>query len=331
MYNRRVRRRWLAISILAVIFAAGIAAAWLWWRSTAPRVARLLPEADGYFYVDLATLRHAGAVDQLPPVSEDPGYRDFIEATGFRFERDIDSAAFAIHGPLDFDSAALETLRFSEVLNGNIDRQRATAFLGKIAQQTATYRGREVFYIPSQGRTVRVTFLDDHNVAVSNTDSDAPLHTIIDKFSGRTLARSAPMLREFYGEVPVGSLVWMIERVNSAPAERHGTFITAELRRMLVGSTMIASARFIISLKVRIEAIAPTEEKASQIGQNVGAFLQLYGITEQQMRPGGADPDVKAALNSLQVEQAGKRVFVTAEVPVRVLRKLAQSPVGQTQ
>ena len=130
--------------------AAGIAAAWLWWRSTAPRVARLLPEADGYFYVDLATLRHAGAVDQLPPVSEDPGYRDFIEATGFRFERDIDSAAFAIHG---------------------------------------------------------------HTVAVSNADSDAPLHTILDKFSGRSLARSAPMLREFYGEVPVGSLVWLIVRV----------------------------------------------------------------------------------------------------------------------
>jgi hypothetical protein len=139
------------------------------------------------------------------------------------------------------------------------------------------------------------------------------------------------MLHEFYGEVPIGSLVWLIARVNAAPAQRSGGLITAELRRILSGSTIVASARFITALNVRIEAIAPTEEKASEIGQNAGAFLQLYGAAEQEAQPGGADPDIKAALKSLQVEQQGKRVFVTADVPVRVLRKLAQPPAGQTQ
>jgi hypothetical protein len=331
MYNRRVRRRWIAISILAVIFAAAIAAAWLWWRSTAPRVARLLPEAEGYFYIDLVTLRRAGAINQLPPVGEDPEYRDFIQATDFRFERDLNAAAFAIHGQIGFDPAALEGLRFSEVFNVNIDRQRATAFLRGIAQKTATYREREIFYIPHQGRTVRATFLDDHDVAVSNADSDAPLHAIVDKFTERTLASPAPMLREFYGEVPFGSLVWLIARINPAAAEPRGALITSELGRMLGGSTMIASARFITSLNLCIEAIAPTEVQAGEIGQNAGAFLQLYGLAEQQAEPGGADPDIKAALKSLQVEQQGKRVILTADIPARMLRKLAQQPTNQTQ
>jgi hypothetical protein len=324
VYNRRVRQRWIAILVLVLIVAGGAVAAWVWWRSTAPREARLLPEANGYFYIDLATLRRAGAIDQLPPVSEDPEYRDFIQATGFRFERDVNSAAFAIHGSIDFDSSALEALRFSEILNANIDRHRATAFLRKIAQQTATYRDREVFYIPHQGRTVRVTFLDDHDVAISNADTDGPLHTIIDKFMVRGLASPSIMLREFYPEAPLGSLTWLIAEVSSTPAMRSGPLLSSELRRILGGSTLIASARFVTALELRIEAIAPNEEKANEIGQNAGTFLQLYGAAQQQTGAGGSDPDIKAALNSLQVQQDGRRVFLTASIPVRVLRKLTR-------
>lgn len=324
MYNRRVRRRWIAILSLALIVAGAALTAWIWWRSNPPRQARLLPDADGYFYIDLATLRRTGAIEQLQPVSEEAEYRDFIQATGFRFERDVNAAAFAIHGQLDFDTAALESLRFSEILNGNIDRQRATAFLRKIAQQTATYRNHEVFYIPYQGRTVRATFLDEHNVALSNADSDAPLHSIIDKFSERGPVPASPMLREFYAEVPLGSLAWLITKVSAASSVHRGVSLSSELRRILGSSTMIASLRFVTAIDARIEAIAPSEEKANEIAQNAGAFLQLYGVAEEQAQPGGADPDIKAALKSLQVQQNGQRVLLTASIPPRVLKKLAQ-------
>lgn len=317
-------RRWIAILVLLLLVAGAATAAYFWWRGTPPRAARLLPEADGYFYVDLGVLRRAGAINQLPPVSEEKEYKDFLQATGFRFERDIDSVAFAIHGALDFDSAALETLRFSEVFSGNIDRNRATAYLRGIAQQTATYRDREVFYIPHSGLTARVAFLDDHNVAVSNAGSDAPLHAIIDKFAARAPASAAPMLHEFYNQVPLGSLAWLISKTDAAPANRRGALLTSELQRILGGSTLVASARFISALDVKVEAIAPNDDKANEIGQNAGAFLQLYGLAEQQMRPGGSDPDIKAALKSIQVEQDGRRVILTASVPPRVLRKLAQ-------
>ncbi len=324
MYNRGVRRRSVAILILALIVAGAAVAAWTWWRSTAARDVRLLPDADGYFYIDLATLRRAGAIDQLPPVSEDPEYRDFIQATGFRFERDVNSAAFAIHGQPGFDAAALESLRFSEVFSGNIDRERATAYLRKIAQQAASYRGCEIFYVPYQGRTVRVTFLDDHHVAVSNAESDAPLHSVIEKFAQTGPTSSPRLVAEFYPEVPAGSLVWLIARLNSAGEPARGAVLSSALQRTLGGSTAIASLRFLTALDVRIEAIAPTQEKASEIAQDAGTFLQLYTVAQQQAGAGGSDPDVKAALRSLEVQQDGRRVVLTASIPPRVIRKLAR-------
>ncbi|MBV8208116.1 MAG: hypothetical protein JO041_15130 [Acidobacteria bacterium] len=323
-YNRPVRRPWIALVILLAVLAGATVAALLWWRSSPPRSARLLPEADGYFYLDLGVLRRAGALNQLPPVIEDREYRDFVEATGFRFERDVDSVALAIHGQAGFDSAALDALRFTDVFSGRIDRVRASTYLRSIAQHTESYRGREVFYIAHQGVTSRVAFLDDGHVALSNAGTDAPLHSTIDKFVERGFAAPAPLLREFYGELPAASLAWLIARTSEPAGRRHGALLSSELQRTLGGSTMLASARFLGSLDVSVEAIAPTERKAGEIAQNAGTLLQLFGITQQQVQPGGGDADIKAVLSSLQVSQQGRRVILTAEVPVRVLKKLTE-------
>src|SRR5438876_12264757 len=64
-----------------------------------PEPALLLPGADGFLYVNLKWMRRINTGAQLPPVSHDPEYEQFIQATGFQFERDLDQAAFAIHYP----------------------------------------------------------------------------------------------------------------------------------------------------------------------------------------------------------------------------------------
>src|SRR5713226_787524 len=58
-----------------------------------PEPARLLPGADGFLYVNLKWVRRANIADRLPPVSHDPEYERFIQATGFLFERDLEQAA----------------------------------------------------------------------------------------------------------------------------------------------------------------------------------------------------------------------------------------------
>src|SRR5205807_4694231 len=70
-----------------------------------PEPARLLPGADGYLYVNLRWVRTLNAATQLPPVSHDPEYQQFIQETGFQFERDLDQAAFAIHYPASWGGA----------------------------------------------------------------------------------------------------------------------------------------------------------------------------------------------------------------------------------
>lgn len=316
-------RRWAALIIFVVLLVAAGVAVFLWWRGTPPAAARLLPDADGYFYINFEALRHAGVLNQLPAVTEDPEYREFIQATGFRFERDLDSVAFAIHGAIDFDSAVLSNARFTEIFTGTIDQSRATNYFRKMANHVAQYHEHEVFYLARPDYTVRLAFLDAHNVAVSSATTDDPIHAIIDNHAAHSPPHSPAMLREFYEEVPVGSLVWLIGKTSPEP-HRGGGFLNAELRRMLAGCTLVASGRFITALDLRVEAIAPSDEQASRIAENVGGFLQLYAVAEQQMQPGGADPDIRAALHSLHVEQQGRRVLLTASIPPRVLRKLAQ-------
>ena len=47
-----------------------------------PEPARLLPGGDGFLYVNLKWIRRANITGQLPPVSHDPEYERFLQATG---------------------------------------------------------------------------------------------------------------------------------------------------------------------------------------------------------------------------------------------------------
>ena len=62
-----------------------------------PEPARLLPGADAFLYIDLKWMRRADIATHIPEVPHDPEYEQFIQATGFQFERDLQEAALAIH------------------------------------------------------------------------------------------------------------------------------------------------------------------------------------------------------------------------------------------
>src|SRR6202163_4602549 len=94
----RIRRR-LSILFGVVLVGAAIALAVVLRKHAPPEPARLLPGADGYLYVNLKRARRANLAGQLPDVPHEAEYEQFIQATGFQFERDLDQAAFAIHYP----------------------------------------------------------------------------------------------------------------------------------------------------------------------------------------------------------------------------------------
>src|SRR5208282_4815592 len=146
----RIRRR-LLIPLTVLLIVAAVALIVVLRQHAPPEAARLLPGADGFFYINLKWIRTFNATGQLPPVSRAPEYQKFVEETGFQFERDLDQAAFAIHYPQSWGGGTAGSAaepRFSEVFVGKIDSGRLTAYLRKLASSVENYRGFEIYSIP---------------------------------------------------------------------------------------------------------------------------------------------------------------------------------------
>src|SRR5208283_861411 len=167
----RTRRR-LLIALSVLLIAAAVALIVTLRKQAPPEAARLLPGADGFFYINLKWIRTFNGTGQLPPVSREPEYQKFVEETGFQFERDLDQAAFAIHYPQSWGDGTAGTAsepRFSEVFVGKIDSGRLTAYLRKISSSIDDYRGFDIYNIPLEGRTVRVVILSYDSVDRKST------------------------------------------------------------------------------------------------------------------------------------------------------------------
>src|SRR5271157_3333610 len=116
----RHRRRilWIALSVLLVLGA--IALAVFLRKRAAPDAVRLLPNADAVLYVNLEPVRLLTDLGKKPPRNREPEYEDFVQQTGFEFERDLNRAALAIHYAQATGTRPAET-RYSEILQGRFD------------------------------------------------------------------------------------------------------------------------------------------------------------------------------------------------------------------
>src|SRR5260370_39986119 len=90
-------KRALPVLFGFLLVVAAVAAVVVLRKHAPPEPARLLPGADGFVYIDLKWMRRADIANHLPAVPHDPEYEQFIQATGFQFERDSQEGAIAIH------------------------------------------------------------------------------------------------------------------------------------------------------------------------------------------------------------------------------------------
>jgi hypothetical protein len=330
----RLRRR-VPVLLLVLAVAAAVFAAVQLRRRAPPEPARLLPGADGFFYVNLKWLRTLKAIGQLPPVSHDPEYEQFIQQTGFQFERDLDEAAFAIHFPLtsttDVTGGVVPQTRFSEVFVGKIHGERLTAYLRKISRSIENYNSVDIFSIPIEGRTVRAALLNVDSVAVSNHDDPAVIRGIVDRSHKLASPFGGPaLLRQYYKSLPVVSktlpvlkLAWFIGKVH--PSSELGSWSMLFQKP----SPLVVSAYYPVyspSLHVRAEAYPGSEEDAQGLVDKVSTFLNLFHAAEASVGMGGGDPDVKAFFDSLSVDRQGNRAVLTASIPPGFLRKVVAEP-----
>jgi hypothetical protein len=300
-----------------------------------PEAARLLPGADGFFYINLKWIRTFNATEQLPAVSRDPDYEKFVEETGLQFEHDLDQAAMAVHYPEswgDGTGGAAAEPRFSEVFVGKIDATRLTAYLKKLATSTDDYRGFEIYSIPMENRTVRVVILSYDSVAVSNHPDPNVIRGILDRSRKLASPFAGPsLLRQYYKKVPFASLSWAIVRVKP---EHMASFGGLNGWALLFPKAAVAvvSARYLRALHLRAEAFAASESDAQAITDKVSAFLNIFQAAEVSVGTQGTDTDVKAFFQSLHVERAGDRAVMTATVPPGFIKKALseEAPAGPT-
>ncbi|MGC1929790.1 MAG: hypothetical protein WA667_12500 [Candidatus Nitrosopolaris sp.] len=290
-----------------------------------PEPARLLPAADGFAYVDLRWMRRANIVGELPPVTHDPDYQRFINATGFQFERDLEEAAVAIHYPESISAAVPgqpNQPRFSEVFVGKIQGDRLRAYLKNLSRSVEAYGAIDIYSIPVEDRTVRVAILGVDTVAASNYPDPAVIHGIVDRSRKLASPFGGPaLLRQYYSHVPLASLAWAIFKVQ--PRADIATHIPDNLSFLFDHpAVVVASVRYIRALHLRAVAFTGSEDEAQHLTSQLSAFLNLFHALDHTAAPSETDADVKAIFDSLQIEQQKNRALLTATVPLDFIRKL---------
>jgi hypothetical protein len=315
--------------LLALALVAALVTAVCLRKAAPPETARLLPESDAIVYVNLKPLRAATHFDRTP-VTRNPDYQRFVDATGIVPERDLDAAAFALHR-MDDPKGPNGPVAYSEVFEGRFDGARLASYLTSIATSQEQYADHTVYTIPIEGRQLRIAQLGYDTIAASNMPTTEQIHAMLDRYRASASPFSgSSLLAARSGDVPLLSSAWAIGHVG-LPFSENGRIQVFGLELPLAeDTTFVASLRYGIgALHLRVEQIAPTEADAAQSAQALDNLVHLI----QTMQPAvdaqadkqGADA-LRGFTSSIKVEQHKERAVLTASLPIELAKKLATPP-----
>jgi hypothetical protein len=315
--RRRTRTTLLVASVIILLLAA---LAYLRQKAP-PEVARLLPESDGIVYINFEPLRAAMEFEQHP-VAHDAVYQHFIDSTGFVFERDLHQVAFALQRMPD-PNGPNGPVAYSEVFAGRFDGKRVTAWLEANSTSREEYANRVIYNIASQGRTVRVTTLGYEMVAASNAPTPEQIHAIVDRYRTAALPfAGSSVLSQYYGQVPALSIAWGIGRI-SLPLWHQGGPRAFGVRLPLDADTaFVASVRYLGSLRLRVEEIAPSQAAAAATTTALQNILGLLSAAMTTIESNPANQNYRTLLNSATIEQHRNRAVFTATIPLDLVKQL---------
>lgn len=306
--------RYRKLLILAVLVISAAGAAFLIYQRAArsPEAARLLPEGDFLVYANLKPA-HLFDLSKSGPVELEGDYKDFVAQTGIQFERDLDEVAMSRRDTPDHSD-----VESSEVFIGRFDAERLKSYLQKISDSTEQYRDHTIFSISHEGHLVRAALLDRDKVAVTNMQSPEPMHGIVDRAYKSTSGPS--LLHAHYRDVPATSLAWLIYRIPNKP---DNVQLPGGLAFTLPADTIaVGSLRYTGAALLRADVFAQSESQARQIVDSANNHLALVRSIGTWVGTRGSNKDVKAAFESIQVEQKENVAIFTATIPQSMLKKL---------
>jgi len=309
----------IALAVIAIFLVAVIVR-----KEAPPEAARLLPESDAILYLHLKPVRAVTHFDRSP-AERSPELQSFIDATGIVPERDIDSAAFALHrvpvAASRYDPAHAE-LFMSEVFVGRFDGQRLLHYLDSIATARESYAGRTVYSVPMGDQTLRIAQLGYDTVAASNMPTSEQIHSMLDR--SRTSALATPgcsLLAARFHEVPLLAEAWGIGHIG-LPFSQQGQINAFGLTLPMAADTdLVASLRYTTSAKLRIEEFAPDATSAAKTVEAISSLTGIVrGISAQQQQHTPEDDALMKILDSVQVEQHQSQAVVSASATADQLK-----------
>ena len=313
---------WVGLGCVAVLFGL------LFLRAKAPpEAARLLPESDAIVYVNLQPLRAITHWDQpgnllAPKRSHD--LQSFINATGIDPERDLQSAAFALHRMAD-PHGPNGAVAYSEVFIGRFDGARLRRYLASLSQSTESYAGHEIFNIPVEGRTLRVSQVGFDTVAASNMPTAGQIHSMLDRAQAAALWRpGSSLLAARFPQVPLLSLAWGIGRIGLPFGENGHLSVMGFELPVPVDTELVASLRYRGNLHLRVEEIAPDALAAQHTADTVNNIVGIVrGFASAQLSHTDRETAMRDVLSTINTSQTGNRAVLAAEASLQDARALA--------
>ena len=318
--NRRTRRTlWIVAAVLLLLAVA------VFLRSKAPpEAARLLPESDGIVYFNLKPIRAFTHFKSLKPPQRVAEYQQFIDAVGIDPERDLDQAAIALHRMQD-PTGPNGPVAYSMVLVGRLTGKRLNDWLDAHATARESYAGHTVYSVPSEGRTVRVAQIGYDMIAISNTPTPEQIHSMLDRHRTAALPfAGSSLLARHFNDVPLLSLAWGVGQIGLPFSESGAITVFGFKLPLESDSTIIASLRWTGSLHLRVEEIAPSEDKATSQAAALATLVTLARGFTLPLAENSANRDLRELLKTAEVTQKRDRVVVTAVLPPSFLAGVEQ-------
>ncbi len=312
--HKRTRRTLLVVAGVVLLLAVAI-----FLRSKAPpEAARLLPESDGIIYFNLKPVRAFLHYKDFKPPTRAPEYQQFVDATGVDWERDLDSAAIALHRMPD-PNGPNGPVAYSMVLTGRLTGKHLNAWLDAHAASREVYEGHAIFSIPSENRTVRIAQVGYDMIAVSNTPTAEQIHSIIDRHRTAALPfAGSTLLSRHYQDVPLLAVAWGVGQIGLPFSESGSIKLFGLSLPLQADSTIIASATpglpLANSVRLRVEEIEPDEGKAANQAAVMATILTLARGVTTQLEDDPENNALRELLKTAQVTQKRTRVIATASL-----------------
>ena len=313
---------WVGLGLIALLIVLVLL------RTKAPpEAARLLPESDAIVYVDLRPLRTLTHWDEpgnrvTPHRSRD--LQQFVDATGIDPERDLDSVAFALHRLPD-TRGPNGPVAYSEVFVGHFDAGRLRSYLTRLAHETETYAGHQIFLIPVEGRTLRITELGYDTVAASNAPESEQIHSMVDRAQASALWRpGSSLLSAHFREVPLLALAWGIGRIGLPFGQDGRLSVMGFELPVPVDTELVASLRYSGALHLRVEEIAPDTLAAQHTTDSMNGILGVVrGVASEVQPHTPRETAMRDLVGSVHTTQQQDRAILTASVSLQDARALA--------